>query len=277
MQFDQRTQLRFGFNGGFNTPAIRYIILINGIFYFLQMIVGDNLTSWFGLQPTVIFHHYYVWQFLTYMFLHAGFLHILLNMVILWMFGCEVERLWGSKEFLKFYFICGVGAGLFHLIFNATSPIPVVGASGAIYGILIAFALLFPDRPIILFPLLIPLKAKYWAIIFVALELILGFLGGQDHVAHFAHLGGMVIGFLYLRLNKKISIFSFEYFYRKKTEFNIKRMVKKRERLSQLRKEVDLILDRINEIGYDNLTEREKQVLKNASHSLSDDKHTPNQ
>ena len=87
-------------------------------------------------------------------------------MCILWMFGCEVERHWGEREFLKYYFICGTGAGFFHLIFNMSSPIPVVGASGAIFGILIAFAMLFPDRLVILFPFPFPLKAKYLAIIF---------------------------------------------------------------------------------------------------------------
>ncbi len=203
------------------------------------------------------------------MFLHGDFLHILLNMFILWMFGCEVERYWGDKEFLKYYFICGIGAGFFHLIFNMTSNIPVVGASGAIYGILIAFAMLFPERPIMLFPLFISLKAKYWAIIFAAIALMLGVLGGQNGVAHFAHLGGMIIGFVYLKLGWKMSLLGRDVIRRKRKEWEVQREIRMKQQMLKFREEVDLILDKINEVGYENLTEKEKRTLKKASDLLS--------
>jgi membrane associated rhomboid family serine protease len=270
MQYYQQRQPRFGFGGGYITPAVRYIIFANGIIFLLQIIIGKILIGWFGLHPVLIYKKFYIWQFITYMFLHGDFLHIFFNMFILWMFGCEVERYWGDKEFLKYYLICGIGAGFFHLIFNMSSPIPVVGASGAIFGILIAFALLFPDRLVILFPFPIALKAKYWAIIFAAIELFFGVFS-QSGVAHLAHLGGMIIGFVYLKFGWKIGLFSQNFFKRKKIEWELHRTIKKKQRIVNLRQEVDLILDKINEVGYENLTEKEKRILKEASNSLSNE------
>jgi len=271
MPYYQQRQFRFGLDGGYITPAVRYLLFTNGIIFLLQIIIGKSLIDWFGLHPFDVYKKFYIWQFLTYMFLHGDFLHILLNMFILWMFGCEVERYWGNKEFLKYYFICGIGAGLFHLIFNMSSHIPVVGASGAIYGILIAFAMLFPDRLVILFPFPIALKAKYWVIIFAALELTLGLSFGQSGVAHFAHLGGMVIGFVYLKFGWRISLFGRDYVRKKKMEWELQQTIKKRQRIIRLRHEVDLILDKINEVGYENLSEKEKRLLKEASDSLSNE------
>lgn len=275
MQYYQPRQIRFGFGGGYITPAVRYIIFANGIIFLLQNIFGKTLEDWtiywFGLHSDFIFKKFYIWQFFTYMFLHGDFIHILLNMFILWMFGCEVERSWGKKEFLKYYFICGIGAGFFHLIFNISSSIPVVGASGAIFGILIAFAMLFPDRLIILFPFPIALKAKYWAIIFAGLELLLGLSFKDSGVAHFAHLGGMIIGFVYLKFGWKITLFSQSFVKRKKMERELQHTIRKRQRIVRLREEVDLILDKINEVGIENLTPKEKRTLKEASNSLFND------
>ncbi len=270
MDYSQRGQIRFGFNGGYFTPAVRYIMFANGIIFLLQTLSGNSLISWFGLHPDQIFKKFYLWQFVTYMFLHGDFVHILLNMFILWMIGCEVERYWGHKEFLKYYFICGIGAGFFHLIFNTSSTIPVVGASGAIYGILIAFAMLFPERLVILFPFPIPLKAKYLAFIFVILELIFGF-GRQSGVAHFAHLGGMIVGFVFLKFGWKISLFGNDFIKKKKGDFALQRSIRKTQHILKLREEVDSILDKINEVGLENLTEKEKRLLKEASLSLFDE------
>jgi membrane associated rhomboid family serine protease len=270
MDYYQRGQIRFGFGGGYITPAVRYLMFANGIIFILQAIMGRSLISWFGLHPVYIFKKFYIWQFFTYMFLHGDFLHILLNMFILWMFGCEVERHWGEKDFLKYYFICGIGAGFFHLIFNMSSSIPVVGASGAIFGILIAFAMLFPDRLVILFPFPIPIRAKYLAIIFASIELIFGFVG-QSGVAHFAHLGGMIVGFVYLKYGWRISVSGRDFIRNKQLDLELKRMLRKRQRIQKLREEVDLILDKINEVGYENLSEKEKRILKEASISLTDE------
>lgn len=256
------------------TPAVQYIIFANGIIFLFQLLVGNQLIAWFGLHPAEIFSRFAIWQFVTYMFLHGGFIHILFNMLILWMFGCEVERHWGSREFVKYYFICGIGAGVFHLIFNISSSIPVVGASGAIYGIILAFAMLFPDRPIILFPFFIALKAKYWAIIMASMQLVFGLLGGGG-VAHFAHLGGMIVGYITLKLGWRVSLIR-DYAGQKRTEWKLKQMIRERQKMMTLREEVDLILDKINEVGYENLTDEERQILEDASHSLTDDdEHKP--
>lgn len=270
MDYYQRGQIRFGFGGGYITPAVRYLMFANGIIFVLQALFVKTLISWFGLHPILIIKKLYIWQFFSYMFLHGDFIHILLNMFILWMVGCEVERYWGEKEFLKYYFICGVGAGFFHLIFNLSSPIPVVGASGAIYGVLIAFAMLFPERLIILFPFPIPIKTKYLAIIFATIELIFGFFG-QSGVAHFAHLGGMIVGFIFLKFGWRISFLSRHFIRKQKLELDLHRTLKKRQRIQRLREEVDLILDKINEVGYENLSENEKKTLKEASISLSNE------
>lgn len=271
MDYFQRGQIRFGFGGGYITPAVRSLIFANGIIFLLQIIIGKTLIAWFGLHPVDIYKKFYIWQFLTYMFLHGDFLHILLNMFILWMFGCEVERYWGGKEFLKYYFICGIGAGFFHLIFNMSSLIPVVGASGAIFGILIAFAMLFPDRLVILFPFPIALKAKYWVIIFAALELLLGLTFNQSGVAHFAHLGGMFIGFLYLRFGWRMNLNIRNVVKRKKMDWELQQSIKRRQQIIKTRKEIDSILDKINEVGYENLTEKEKRTLREASNSLANE------
>ena len=258
-----RQQFQFGFGGGTITPAIRRLLMANGIVFLLQMIAGNQFITLFGLHPDLVLKKFFIWQFFTYMFLHSGVLHIFFNMLVLWMFGCEVERAWGSKEFLKYYFICGVGAGFFQLIFR---PAVVIGASGAVYGVLIAFVLLYPNRKIMFFPFFISLRAKYWAMIFAAISVLM-VVWGHDRIAHFAHLGGMVIGFAYIKFGWKL--FLSDFIYRKKAELKHKNISRKRANILRLRKEVDVILDKINEIGYENLSHRDKQILKEASDVLT--------
>ncbi len=258
-----RQQVRFGLGGGNITPAVKQLLIANGIVFFLQMIAGDQLIVLFGLSRDFILKKFFVWQFFTYMFLHAGFFHIFFNMFMLWMFGGEVERAWGSKEFLKYYFICGAGAGVFQLVFK---PALVIGASGAIYGVLIAFVLLYPNRQLMFFPFFISLKAKYWAMIFVGISLLMG-ISAKDHIAHFAHLGGMVIGYVYIKFGWKLFLSNF--IYKKKAELKHLNMTKRREKILRLRKEVDIILDKINDVGYENISERDRQILKNASDTLT--------
>jgi len=209
-----------------------------------------------------------VWQLVTYMFLHGGFWHILLNMFILWMFGSDLERTWGSREFLKYYFICGVGAGVFNVLFQPNSMIPIIGASGAIYGLLVAFALLFPNRLVYIY-FLFPIKVKYLVIVLVAIEFFSSL--GASHgggIAHLAHLGGALVGFIYIKgilQGRAIKFKVSNYFYRQKME----KLARKKEHEEQLMKEVDRILDKINQVGYDNLTRKEKKILEEASDKLS--------
>ncbi|HEX9970829.1 MAG TPA: rhomboid family intramembrane serine protease [bacterium] len=271
MQYYQKEQFRFGFGDSIISPGVKYIIFATGLVFVLQTISGSKLIAWFGLHPIDVYREFRIWQLITYIFLHGDFIHILLNMLILWMFGCEVERNWGTNDFIKYYFICGVGAGVFHILFHLTSEIPVVGASGAIYGILLAFAMLFPDRPIILFPFFIALKAKYWAMIFAAVALVFGLLGGQNGVAHFAHLGGMLVGFIYLKLSWKLPLFGMDFIKRKKGEWEFQKIINKKRKLLELRQTIDVILDKINEVGYENLTEKEKRILESASSTLANE------
>lgn len=139
------------------------------------------------------------WQFVSYMFLHASIGHIFFNLFALWMFGQSIENLWGTRRFVTYYFLTGIGAALLHMLV-AGGGAPVVGASGAVYGILIAFAMMFPNRYIFLLFLPVPIKAKYFVMIFGALELFNGVTSLTTGIAHFAHLGGMVVGYILIRL-----------------------------------------------------------------------------
>ena len=157
---------------------------------------------WLSLQPYDVIHRLYLWQVFTYLFLHGGFFHILFNMFALWMFGSDLEKLWGGPKFLYFYFLTGVGAGVFDVVlttlFGPAYPTATIGASGAIYGLLLAFGLLFPDRPIFIW-FIIPIKAKWFVLIICAIEFFSEISGPGSGIAHLAHLGGMLVAYLYLR------------------------------------------------------------------------------
>jgi membrane associated rhomboid family serine protease len=192
-----RTQTRWSF-GGPLTPAVKYII-ITCVAAFIIQLLSDSFTQWFRLDPSRVLGSGYIWQLVTYLFLHGGLFHILINMLILFLFGGEMERTWGTRFFVRYYLICGVGAGIFALF----AGYPVVGASGAIYGLLVAYAMYFPNRVIYMNVLLIfffPIQAKYFAIIMGAIAFLSSIGGSGSGVSHLAHLGGFVIGYLYLRL-----------------------------------------------------------------------------
>ncbi|MBL8219186.1 MAG: rhomboid family intramembrane serine protease [Bryobacterales bacterium] len=165
----------------------------------------------FGLIPGQVLGGFAIWQLVTYMFLHDpyGFSHILFNMLTLWMFGADLERTWGRKEFLKYYFLCGIGAGICVVLGNAmfgTLNTRTIGASGAIYGLLLAFGVLYPDR-IVLFSFLFPIKAKYFVMIIGAIAFLSSIGASGGGVSHVAHLGGMVFGYGYLRgIGRKVDL-----------------------------------------------------------------------
>ena len=184
--------------GGSFTPAIKNLIIANAAVFFLQAVAGYKLIYFFGLVPQLVLGKFYFWQLFTYQFLHGGLFHILFNMLALWMFGGELEKLWGSSSFLKYYFLCGIGAGICTVIFLPTSVNPTIGASGAIYGILLAYGLLFPDRTIYIY-MLFPMKAKHFVILMGAVSFFSSISANQGGIAHIAHLGGMVFGYLYLK------------------------------------------------------------------------------
>jgi membrane associated rhomboid family serine protease len=182
------------------------------------------------------------------------------------MFGGQLERFWGTKEFLKYYFLTGIGAGVSTAVINHHSAIPTIGASGAIYGLLLAYGVLFPNAIIYLW-FLLPIKAKYFVIVFGVLEFLASVSPRGDMVAHLAHLGGMIIGLVYLK-RKDVTHF----IARNLKEFSAQREYKKRRRLfeeeEKVKREVDELLDKINVIGFDNLSKGEKQRLDQASKFL---------
>jgi membrane associated rhomboid family serine protease len=180
-------------------PATVHIIIVNIIFYLATKVNPEYMYPAFSLYyPTAKFFH--IWQPLTYMFMHGGFLHLLFNMYSLYIFGMAVERIMGQNRYLILYFLSGLGAAAAQLGVQALVPasqgIPTVGASGCVYGIIVAFAMIFPEtRLTLIFPP-VTLSAKKLAIIFIGLELVLGLSGAEANVAHFAHLGGALIGWL---------------------------------------------------------------------------------
>jgi len=155
----------------------------------------------FGLTPYDVTHHLWVWQLVTYLFLHGGWMHIIFNLFALWMFGYDLERVWGPRRFLTYFFLTGIGAGLFSVLLQPSSYTSTIGNSGAVYGILLAYGMLFPDRPIFLW-FVIPVKAKWFVLIMGAIEFYLSLTQPGSGVAHVAHLGGMLFGFLYLRAKR---------------------------------------------------------------------------
>lgn len=198
------SNVAFSFGPGPLTPAVRMLLYANIGMYVLSFIFP--IVDYLGLVPKQVIEAQWLWQPVTYMFLHArNPTHILFNMLILWMFGVELERMWHTKFFVKYYFVTGVGAGLLSvaialLPFAATSGtynVNIIGASGALYGLLLAYALYFPDRPILML-LFFPVPAKYFVMILGAIAFITSIEGGGP-VAATTHLAGLLVGYIYLQ------------------------------------------------------------------------------
>jgi rhomboid family protein len=185
------------------TPAVKILIVTNVVLFALNMIVGDVMTLSLGLTPRAVFEQFALWQPLTYMFLHStgGVGHILFNMLALWMIGTDLERTWGTRFFVKYYFVTGIGAGAASLLLSIFSETvyysPMVGASGAIYGLLLAYAMYFPNRMLVLF--IFPVPARIAVTILGAIAFVSSMGGPGGGVAHSAHLGGLIVGYLYLK------------------------------------------------------------------------------
>lgn len=319
---------RPGFFGGFSLfpPVIKLLLLSNTAIFIIfnvllagfsvgGMSIDIIITKYFALNPLkpVLFNEngqifqlsFYPWQLVTYMFLHGGFFHLLLNMLALWMFGAELENTWGQKRFFTYYMLCGVGAGVCNLLIAPlfTTVGPTVGASGAIYGILVAFGYLFPNRNIYIYGL-IPVKAKYLVILYMLIELFSVAGGSNSGIAHMAHIGGGVVGLIYLLIYYKgspMKFFENSGFKDKFTSYtssdkrtysppvytngsntkkeevsdakyqdiqvtDYKKEMESQEKLAQ--DKIDAILDKLSEGGYQSLSEDEKKVLFQESKKL---------
>ena len=289
--------------GGFSffPPVIKNLLIWNVAIYFLQLIFSSGfhvgkltLDDWmqqtFALIP--IGEGFRVWQVITYMFLHGDLMHLVFNMFALWMFGMEIEHIWGSQRFILFYFACGIGAALANLFVAPlfTSTAPTIGASGGVYGVLVAFAMLFPDRMVIIFPLPIPIKAKYLVGFYILLEIWNGVTASGSGVAHMAHLGGALVGAIWVllegrgvldQLHDKIkssgSSDALKGAWKDKakeaTFYDINSTsttggtgFTTRNSHQEI---IDRILDKISKSGYENLTEEEKKILFEESKKLN--------
>lgn len=316
-----------------NIPIVTKNLLIINILVFIATYVlrglNIDLNDILGLH-FFLASDFRIWQFFTYMFMHGGFTHILMNMFMLWMFGVVVENVWGPKKFLFYYIVCGVGAGLcqelaqygtylveglarFDSVRIGTTVLPMnvylnmmntVGASGAIYGVLLAFGMLFPEERMFIIPIPIPIKAKWIVMGSIVVELFSAIGTSNDGVAHLAHLGGMLFGFILIRYWKKHPYSGYgdfgmnrghQFFDRMKNTWeqrggrdtgnatngnsgswsNTSQSNNANNRSDwdynahkkQQQEEVDRILDKIRKSGYDSLTKDEKQKLFDSSKS----------
>ena len=188
--------------GGSATPAVKALLIANVVVFLFQAVarslVQARIEPLFGLVPYEVVHHLFLWQLATYMFLHGGFWHIAWNMLALWMFGTELEAFWGTPKFLRFYTITGIGAAIMTTLVTPNSYTVTIGASGAIYGLLAAYGLLFPDRVLLLY-FVLPIRAKYLVLILGLITFWSSLSATGGGIAHIAHLGGMIFGWLYLR------------------------------------------------------------------------------
>ena len=262
----QSDQGPYSFSSQNFTNVIRALISINAALFLLRYFMVDQFDLLnLGLSSSPKF-----WQPLTYMFIHGDFFHIFMNMFVLWMFGTEMESIWGSKKFLQYYLITGIGSGLVWLSFNYGNTYSVlIGASGAIYGILLAYGLMFPNRKVLIY-FLFPVKVKYFVIFLAAVAFVSSIDSSGSNISHLTHLSGMVIGFLFLkfpRMKYKISsLIDYKIVKSKERKSN-----KKKATIISLQKKVDQLLDKVSEDGFDALSEDEKDQLYTYSKRLGRD------
>jgi membrane associated rhomboid family serine protease len=202
MKSPRYTYRRSFFHGYFPT-GVKWLLIVNTAVFILTGLLGSSFAddiSLLALAPVAVVRHFAIWQLVTYLFLHGGVWHLVFNMLTLWMFGSPLERDWGTRRFLKYYFICGIGAGLCDVLLNAVLghwDTRTIGASGAIYGLLLAFGVCYPDQTVLM-NFLFPIKAKYMVMIYAAIELWMS-IGVNSGVSNIAHLGGMAVGYVYLK------------------------------------------------------------------------------
>ncbi len=243
-------------------PGLKAILIATiGIFVLQILMQNTGIAIRFGaLIPSLVYTQAQVWRLVTYMFLHGGTWHILFNMLALWMFGVELEQMWGTRRFVTFYFIAGIGAGLLSFF---TWNVPIIGASGAVLAILTVYAYYFPDRQVLMF-FIFPVKVRIAVLIIGAIS-IFGSMQSVGGIAHLTHLGGIVIAIIYLKAYNPV-VRWWEEREEKKSEREMRH--KAEERVAKERyfeEKVDPILKKISDEGMDSLTGEEKKILSQAS------------
>ena len=267
-----------GFRQSFNRPTIsipsgvKFLLIVNIVVFVLVELSGQQslLFRTFGLVPSLVWSKFKIWQLFTYLFIHGGIFHIFFNMFVLWMFGKDLESQWGKMEFLLFYFVCGIGAGLITVLFSVNSTVPIVGASGAIYGLLLAYGFTYPNQMVYLYGLF-PLKVKYMVLGLGVIAFFASLSASQSNISHITHLSGMIIGliFIYFNLNWKVIKL---WYIRLRLKGLSQKPTKRNDEESQMKKQVDKILDKLNDSGWDSLTEQEEKYLTHASKRLFGDR-----
>ncbi len=293
-------------------PFIKFLLFANiGIYLLTSMFMmgltfegvplEGSILNWFALWP--LENGFLPWQVISYQYLHGGFGHLFFNMLALWMFGMELENMWGTRRFATYYTLAGIAAGVVHLIVTPLfggSLGPTVGASGSIMGVLLAFGLIFPDRPVMMFPIFFPIPARIFVLLYAGLDLVMGLTNSGDGVAHFAHLGGALGGFLLLKFGEPLFRFIdrrghdrspvyvnqpgyVDVSYRDVPSSRAQvypvappveveltntptKFVVNGQPISQ--EQIDAILDKISQAGYHSLTEHEKNILFQVSRQL---------
>ncbi len=262
------------------TPWVKGLLIANTVAFFLSWVIGlDLVVRWLAFAPSAILTR--PWGIVTYMFLHGDFWHLFVNMLVLFFFGPPLERRWGSREFVKYYFLCGLGGVALSFVF--ASGAWVIGASAAMYGLMLAFAMIWPTMPIYIWGIF-PVQAR-WLVAFLFVVTVMSAFGGsQGGVAHFAHLGGIVAGFLYLKRDLRPGVFRSGKPRGKARGVRVRRMaiVSREEGPGQgadsakdagnwspgeakMLDEVDRILDKISAKGMASLTDRERKILDEVS------------
>ena len=270
--FEQRTVFVSPFSSRPRLTALTWLLIANAAVFLARVLLVPYVYSatgivperLLGLVPALVWKKFYLWQLVTYLFLHGGAFHLLFNLFTLWMFGRELEGLWGQREFLKYYFLCGIGAGILTVLLTWNSTVPTIGASGAIFGVLLAYGLAFPDRQVLLW-FIFPIKAKHLIWLFAGLELLASFSYTSDGIGHFAHLGGMLFGFLYLRGGRLYARLNPP----KEPRF---RVIETKPKRPGLEEEVDRILEKISKLGVESLTPEERATLDEASAAYGSDR-----
>ena len=260
-----------GFFGSLGiTRGIKYLLFITLGVYLLQLLpfTGGLLISFGSLVPHFTFAQGQLWRLFSYIFLHSTStpFHLLFNMLMLWMFGLEIENLWGTKRFVLFYLICGAGSGLLSL-FSLFSPemqyVPVIGASGAVLGIMTVYAYYFPQREVLLF-FVLPVNIRI-VLAGAAIISLFGSIAPHGIVSHLTHLGGILVAFGYLKLYPYVAGWSQERHERQNERKLRQRAETEAERKKFFEQMVDPILDKIAKQGMDSLTDQEKKILKKAA------------
>jgi membrane associated rhomboid family serine protease len=271
--------------GGPITPAVKGLIITNAVVFLLQQIgkyvpVGDSITInsyiyyFFGLSHNGLVINHYFWQLFSYMFLHEGWAHIIFNLLGLWMFAGDLENLWGTARFIRYYIICGIGAGICIALVNAYMALPqhfpqssssvTIGASGAIFALLLAYGMTWPNKEVLIF-FVVPVKIKYFLIFFGVFSFFATLDSIHDNtnaVSHIAHLGGILVGFVILQI----------WLHRKAQKIGLLTKLIKQHRLKRKKKVIDSrikakqmiddLLEKIAREGISSLTEKEKKDLE---------------